>query len=107
MNLPPFYIGQKIVSLANFNHYKENGFNTPIEGLTYTVRGLRELKGINGNVIWCVDLIEIRNEIRTFSDGTIGEVSWSCTCFRGIEPLVVKLELTKVLEKVTEFVFTN
>ena len=106
MNLPPFYIGQKVVALYSFDNYAQAGFNTPIEGETYTVRGLRQLQGKKG-IIWCVDLIEVRNEIRTFKDGAVGEVAWACSQFKGIEPITTKLELTKVLEKVNEFVFTN
>jgi hypothetical protein len=102
MNLPPFYIGQKIVSLANFDEYRERGFNTPVKGVEYTVRNLRQVENK-----WCVDLVEVKNNISKFAGGLVGEVTWVCRWFKGIEPLTTKLELTKVLEKVNEFVFTN
>lgn len=105
MNLPPFYIGQKVISLADWENYAAAGFNVPKGLETYTVRGLRYLQGKNG-MIWCVDLVEIRNEPRQMNGG-FGEPSWTSVCFKAIEPLVTKLELTKVLEKVNEFVFTN
>jgi hypothetical protein len=106
MNLPPFYIGQKVIALTSFNIYIKHGFNTPIEGETYTVRGLR-LEDADSGKKWCVDLVEVSNEVRTFKGGIVGEVCWVGENFSGIEPLVTKMELTKVLEKIHEFVFTN
>jgi hypothetical protein len=102
MNLPPFYIGQKVVALTSFKTYIKHGFNTPKEGEIYTVRNVRIVENK-----WCVDLVEVRNKEHKFAGGIFGEVTWVCKYFNGIEPLVTKMELTKVLEKVNEFVFTN
>jgi len=107
LNLPPFYVGQKVVALNNFSHYKKGGFNTPQKGSTYIVRELVQLEG-NSGIIWCVRLMEVRNKICRFAGGIVGEVAWTCTQFRELEKLPCgKLELTKVLEKVDEFVFPN
>jgi len=106
MNLPPFYIGQKIVALNDFAYHKKHGFNTPITNTVYTVRGLRYLEGKN-SMIWCVDLVEVRNEIRKFAGGVVGEISWSAKEFIEVETIKAKLELSKVLEKVNEFVCAN
>ena len=105
--LPPFYVGQKVVALYGFPKYKKHGFSTPKKNVTYTVREV-----VKYGSKWCVRLTEIVNEHRRLidEDGTakFAEVAWVARYFKELETLPCgKLELIKVLEKVSEFVYPN
>jgi hypothetical protein len=102
INLPPFYVGQTVIALAEFLEYRKGGMNTPTPNQTYTVREVLQAEGK-----WCIRLVEVRNEKRRFVCGTFDEVAWVAKYF--IEPIemVTTLKLEKVIEKVEEFVFPN
>jgi len=107
LNLPPFYVGQKVVALHDFPKYGKAGFNTPKIDSVYKVREVIKI-----GAKWCVRLSEVFNEKRRLldEDGTPQtiEVAWVARHFKELDMLPCsKLELKKVLEKVNEFVFAN
>jgi len=90
-NLPPFYVGQKVIALTSFDAYQKGGFSTPVKDSTYTVREVVELEGK-----WCVRLVEVKNSIRKFVGGKVGEVGWVARHFVELDEMVLeKIEFKK------------
>jgi hypothetical protein len=108
-NLPPFYIGQKVISLSDYPNHKQIGQNTPCKDKEYTIRNVT-MGDAGKGMEWCVHLVEVRNEPRQFANG-FGELMFVARAF--VEPLTMtakitlKEELVKVLEKMDEFVTAN
>lgn len=107
-NLPPFYVGQKIVALVTH----PDGFYT--EGSVYTVRAIQ--KGvcachqedwevaigvlIYGQGLECVTCLEVV--------GKTGEMLFEdCADFAPIETTFQPISLTKVLEEETALIGVN
>jgi hypothetical protein len=108
-NLPPFYIGQKVISLSDYPKQKQFGQNTPEKDKEYTIRDMI-MSDAGRGMEWCVLLVEVRNTPRQFNNG-YGELRFVARAF--VEPLTMtakitlKEELVKVLERVDEFVTAN
>ena len=97
-DLPPFYVGQKVICMASFDNYKKAGFNSPIKDRQYTVRKVLKLDGK-----WCLYLSEVVNEAKflKISNGqkSFGEVGWVAKYFVELEPLELeKIEFNKNIE---------
>jgi hypothetical protein len=106
-NIAPFYIGQEVVCIGNFNKSikDEPDISYPKKNITYTVRDCEFDCG------WYIKLKEISNPIRTYRDnsGNIGddEASFSATKFAPITSQFKTIEYSKVLEKEKQLIGVN
>jgi len=96
MSLAPFKKGELVIALADFPHYKNKGFNTPIIGEVYTVRNIKIMRGDSG-YSWFMTLEEISNTPITY-DGKTDEIHWLFKCFTRFEINSIEEEVEEEVE---------
>ena len=94
-NLPPFYIGQKVVCVAEFNTASTSTYNeqAPKKDEVYTVRYI----DFDGGYFY-IRLKEIVNKERLYISG-FGECKFNANKFVPLEHTFKPIEYTKVIEQ--------